>query len=93
MSSAGKEYFDAGVAAYRGGQFQDAVTAFSLGLKADQHAWDMRFYLAMCYTRLNQPKQAKQEFLAIRDLCPDLELRKKATSAVAAMLGTAESAH
>jgi Flp pilus assembly protein TadD len=93
MTSAGKEYFDTGVEAYRAGQFQDAATALSLGLALDQHAWSMRFYLAMCYTRLNQTKQAKQEFLSIRDLCPDLELRKKATSAVAAMLGAAETSY
>ena len=91
MSSAGQEYFDKGVEAYRAGQFQDAATALSMGLKADQHAWSMRFYLAMCYTRLNQMQQAKQEFLSIRDLCPDVELRKKATTALAAMLGAAEA--
>src|SRR5271155_3122366 len=55
------EYFNAGMLAYREGNFQQAVDDFLLGLKKDNQSWDMRLYLGMAYSRLGKLREAKQE--------------------------------
>lgn len=88
MNQHEESLLDHGVTCYRNGQFALAVDALKRGLEVDKSNWQMRFYLAMSYTRMDMPREAKQEFITIRDFCPDAELRKRATSAISALTVT-----
>lgn len=85
MTQQAKSMFDQGVEHYRAGQFPEAETLLKNGLDLEPNNWQMRFYLAMTYSRQEKHRQAKQEFMSIRDLCPDAELRKRASAAFAAI--------
>jgi Flp pilus assembly protein TadD len=85
--------FNSALEAYRNGDFGQAVAAFLLGLQEDKNNWGMRLYLGMTYARLGNTREAKQEFLLVRDMSPDPELRKKAASAVNVLSPTASQAN
>lgn len=85
MTQQAQSSLDAGVEHYRNGEFEQAVECLKLGLDVDKSNWKMRFYLAMSYSQLQKNREAKQEFITIRDFCPDPEMRKRATSALAAI--------
>lgn len=85
MNTEAQKFFDQGVEHYRTGSFAEAEDALKQGLDLEATAWQMRFYLAMALTRQDKTRQAKQEFMAIRDFCPDNELRKRATAAISAI--------
>jgi Flp pilus assembly protein TadD len=91
LSTEAQEFFRDGLSLYRMGQHKAAATAFHLALASDKNAWEARLYLAMCLARCDQEREAMNEFLAIRDFCPDAELRKKAVAAFTAMLGKTAS--
>jgi Flp pilus assembly protein TadD len=81
--------YDAGLEAYRNGDFSFAVTSFLVGLEKDKTHWEMRLYLGMAYARMGSQREAKNEFITVRDFSPDAELRRKANAALAAMTPTA----
>jgi Flp pilus assembly protein TadD len=81
--------FEAGLQAYRTGDFNFAVTSFLLGLEKDKTHWEMRLYLGMAYCRVGSLREAKNEFITVRDFSPDSELRRKANAAFQAMAPTA----
>lgn len=85
MTQTARQYFDEALDFYRNSEFDKALTSFTLGLAIDGNAWEMRMYLGMTCARLGHLREAKKEFLSVRDLCPDPELRRRAGSAVAAM--------
>lgn len=85
MSATSEALFDQGLYFYREGRFQDALASFKEGLGSDAGHWEMRLYLAMTHARLGNLADAKREFLTVRDLCPNNELRKKAASALGAV--------
>lgn len=84
-----KQHFDAGLQAYRDGRFADAVSAFQQGLQIDKNHWEMRLYLGMAHARLGNSREAKQEFLSVRDFASDPEIRRKANAAFQALTPTA----
>jgi Flp pilus assembly protein TadD len=84
-----KQYFDVALQAYREGQFNEAISAFQQGLQLDKNAWEMRLYLGMAHARLGNSREAKQEFLSVRDFASDPEMRKKANAAFQALTPSA----
>lgn len=85
MSNDAQSIFDEGLAHYQEGAFVQAEEAFKRGLALDQQAWEMRFYLGMTYARQGKMREAKQEFLSVRDMCPTPEIRNRAAAAFVAM--------
>jgi Flp pilus assembly protein TadD len=84
-----KEYFSAGMLAYQQGNFPQAIEDFLHGLQWEQQNWDTRLYLGMAYARLGKLREAKQEFLSVRDMSLDPELRRKAAAALTALTPSA----
>jgi hypothetical protein len=78
-------FFESGLQAYRAGDFGNAVMIFIKGLEEDKDNWEMRLYLGMAYARLGHPREAKTEFLAVRDFARDPDHRKKANAALQAL--------
>ena len=87
-SAAAQQSFEEGLAAYRQGQFELAAHAFSAGLKQDPSHWEMHLYLGMAYVRMERIADARRQFLEVRDLCPDADMRKKAQTALGAISPT-----
>ncbi len=85
MNSEAISNFDEGVASYQAGLFLEAEDALKRGLAQDQMAWKMRFYLAMTYARLGKSREARLEFMSVRDFCPDPDMRNRATTAFTAL--------
>jgi Flp pilus assembly protein TadD len=77
--------FELGVQKYRSGNFAEAEELFRQSLELDSAAWEARFYLAMTLERMQRHREAKQEFMSIRDWCPAVEMRKRAATAFAAI--------
>jgi hypothetical protein len=85
MANEATDLLEEGLLHYQNGHFELAEHALSAGLKINNVAWDHRLYLAMTYARLNKMREAKQEFMNIRDFCGDLDLRKRAEHALYAL--------
>ena len=85
MSGSAQILFGEGLQLYRDGQFELARVSFIKGLAENQGHWEMHLYLGMTHARLGDLTNAKREFLNVRDLCPDNELRKRAASALSAI--------
>lgn len=76
---------DEGILAYKSGDFETAIELLQSTTASDPNNWNAKFYLAMCLTRVNRFKEAKFHFASIRDVCPDAELRQRATTAYSAL--------
>src|SRR3990167_1670365 len=85
MAESADEYFRDGLDAYREGDFERALRHFTFGLATDKNHFGLHLYRGMTFARLNQVQEAKQEFLFVRDLAPDNELRTKAAAALSAL--------
>jgi Flp pilus assembly protein TadD len=85
MAIEASDLLDEGLLHYQNGHFELAEHALSAGLAIARDSWEHRLYLAMTYARLNKMREAKKEFMSIRDLCMDQELRKRAEHALYAL--------
>ena len=85
MSEKASDHFDLAFQHFREGQYTEALAAFKSGLALDSNNWTARLYSGMCHARLGDLAAAKREFLNIRDLCPDNDMRAKAASALSAL--------
>jgi cytochrome c-type biogenesis protein CcmH/NrfG len=80
-----KRIFEQGVAKYRSGNLLEAELLFRQALELDHSAWEIRFYLAMALERQQKHREAKNEFMSIRDWCPAPDLRQRAATAFLAI--------
>lgn len=85
MNTDARLLINQGLLAYQEGNFAAAVGPLAQGLKLEPDDWQNRFVLAMAYGRAGMCREARQEFMTIRDICPDAEMRRKAGTAVAAL--------
>lgn len=85
MNPQAEAIFAAGVEQYRSGLFEQAAQSLKQGLQLSGDNWQMRFFLAMSYARMDRVREAKTEFLSIRDCCPDPTLRERARTAIMAL--------
>ncbi len=85
MNTDGRQFINQGLLSYQEGDFAAAVGSLSQGLKLMPNDWQNRFVLAMAYGRAGMMRESRQEFMTIRDICPDADLRRKAATAVTAL--------
>jgi Flp pilus assembly protein TadD len=81
VSPDSQQFFNAGVTAYKSGQYSEAIELLRTAVDNDSSDWMAKLYLAMCLAKNNQTREALKLFMTIRDLCPDRELRQRAGSA------------
>jgi Flp pilus assembly protein TadD len=81
MNPVDKVLFYQGLQAYQDGEMDSAIKSFLGVLSVAPSEWECRFYLAMAYGRAGKTLEAKREFMSVRDLCPEPDLRRKASSA------------
>lgn len=91
MNPVDKVLFYQGLQAYQDGEMETAIKSFLGVLSVAPSEWECRFYLAMAYGRAGRTLDAKREFLSVRDLCPERDLRRKASSAFALLASPAPS--
>lgn len=78
----GTNHYILGVQAYKSKDYETAIEVLSY---APLDQWDAQLYLGMSYYMTGQHKKAREHFARIRDLCPDDEIRDKATAAFSAV--------
>jgi Flp pilus assembly protein TadD len=85
ISPDSQQFFNAGVMAYKSGQYSQAIELLRGAVDNDPSDWMAKLYLAMCLAKNSQTHEALSLFMTIRDLCPDRELRQRAGSAYFAL--------
>jgi chemotaxis methyl-accepting protein methylase len=75
-------YFFAGVALHRDGRFEEAVHRLRSSLFLEPSFWPASMYLALCYERLERPRDALLEYERVAD-APDLPFHFRAETSLA----------
>ncbi len=88
MDPVAERVFEFALRAYHNGDVETAVEYFSKSLNIEATNWQCRFYLAMSYYRSARVSEAANEFASISDLCPDRDLRAKASAFVSNLHST-----
>ena len=78
----GSDHYIRGVQAYKSKDYKGAIEIL---FNAPLDQWDAQLYLGMSYYMTGKHTKAREHFARIRDLCPDDEIREKATAAFAAV--------
>jgi Flp pilus assembly protein TadD len=85
MISSENQEFATGLAAFKNGEFLLAIDHLQAALEENPSDWTAKFYLAMCLAQAGETREARFHFMSIRDLCPQAEMRQRASTAVAAL--------
>ena len=67
---------------YKGGLFGEATQALQEILDVEPRNWQARLFLAVCFSKTDQPGSAQRSLRFVYDNCTDANLRKKAFSAL-----------
>ena len=73
---------------YKAAQYNDAIPVLQEILDAEPKNWHARLFLAGCFFQTGQLIAAERAFTFVQDSCPDVDLKRKATTALQTMKAT-----